>query len=71
MTAAAQIATWLAASLQNDRSPKGDLILRGPFGALVTVGLDDEPPAAPAGSLPIPCHRAMCPHGPRQRGNPG
>jgi hypothetical protein len=51
MTAAAQIAAWLAASSQNDRSPKGDLILRGPFGELVTVGLDDVPPEAPAGCL--------------------
>ena len=53
MTAAAQIAAWLAASSQNDRSPKGDLILRGPFGELVTVGLDDVPPEAPAGCLPL------------------
>jgi hypothetical protein len=51
MTAAAEIAAWLAASSQNDRSPKGDLVLRGPFGELVTVGLDDVPPEAPAGCL--------------------
>ncbi|MGF6859666.1 hypothetical protein ABIE69_000213 [Rhodobacteraceae bacterium MBR-64] len=53
MTAAAEIAAWLAASSQNDRSPKGDLILRGPFGELVTVGLDDVPPESPAGCLPL------------------
>ena len=53
MTAAAQIAEWLAASSQNGRSPKGNLIVRGPFGELVTVGLDDVPPEAPAGCLPL------------------
>ncbi len=52
MTAAAQNAAWLAALSQNDRSPKGDLILRGPFGELVTVGIDDVPPE---------------PHGPRRK----
>jgi hypothetical protein len=53
MTAAAQITAWLAASSQNDRSPKGDLILSGPFGELVTVGLDDVLPEAPAGCLAL------------------
>ena len=53
MSAAAQIAAWLTASSQNNRSPKGDLILRGPFGELVTVGLDEALPEAPAGCLPL------------------
>jgi hypothetical protein len=53
MTAAAQIAAWLAASSQHDRSLKGDVILRGPFGELVTVGLDDVPPESTAGCLPL------------------
>jgi hypothetical protein len=47
------LAAWLAASSQNDRSPKGDTILRGPYGELVTVGLDDVPPDAPAGCLAL------------------
>lgn len=33
VTAAAEIVTWPAASSQNERRPKGDLILGGPFGA--------------------------------------
>ena len=49
----AVLAAWLAASSQNDRSPKGDTILRGPYGELVSVGLDDVPPDAPAGCLPL------------------
>ena len=49
----AVLAAWLAASSQDDRSPKGDLIVRGPYGELVTVGLDDVPPEAPAGCLPL------------------
>jgi hypothetical protein len=49
----AVLAAWLAASSQDDRSPKGDTILRGPYGELVTVGLDDVPPEAPAGGLPL------------------
>lgn len=53
MTTASEIAAWLAASSQNDRSPKGDVILRGPFGELVKVGLDDVPPEAPVGCLPL------------------
>jgi len=50
---AAVLATFLAWSSQNDRSPKGDTILRGPYGELVSVGLDDVPPEAPAGCLPL------------------
>lgn len=38
---------------QDDRSPKGDIILRGPYGELVTVGFDDVPLEAPAGCLPL------------------
>jgi hypothetical protein len=49
----AVLASWLAASSQDDRSPKGDTILRGPYGELVSVGLDDVPPVAPAGCLPL------------------
>ncbi len=37
----------------NDHSPKGDTILRGPYGELVTVGLDEVPLEAPAGCLPL------------------
>jgi len=53
MTAAAQIAAWLAASSQDRTSPKGDRIPVGPFGELVSVGLDDVPPEAPAGCLAL------------------
>ena len=53
MTAAAQIAAWLAASSRDRKSPKGDRIPVGPFGELVTVGLDDVPPEAPAGCLAL------------------
>ena len=49
----AVLAAWLAASSQNYRSPKGDTILRGPYGELVSVGLDDVPSGAPAGCLPL------------------
>lgn len=51
--AAAQIAAWLAASSQDRTSPKGDRIPVGPFGELVSVGLDDVPPEAPAGCLAL------------------
>jgi hypothetical protein len=63
MTAAAQIAAWLAAPSQNDRSPKGDLILRGAFGELVTVGLDDVPPEERLRAVCTcsPLRRATCP----------
>lgn len=53
MNAAAQIAAWLAASSQDRTSPKGDRIPVGPFGELVSLGLDDVPPAAPAGCLAL------------------
>ncbi|MGB3279943.1 MAG: transposase, partial [Pseudorhodobacter sp.] len=36
-TATSMTVAVLAASLQNDRSPKGDTILRGPYGELVSV----------------------------------
>lgn len=49
----AEIAAWLAASWQKDRSPIGDLILRSPLGESVTVGLDVVPLQAPAGCLPL------------------
>ncbi len=49
----AVLAAWLAASSQDDRSPKGATILRGPYGELVSVGLDDVPPVAPTGCLPL------------------
>ena len=73
MTAAAQIAAWLAASSQNGRSPKGDTIPRGPFGELVSVGLDDVLPGAPAGCLPLftLASGSMCPHGPRRKASNG
>lgn len=53
MISAANDVASLAASSRNDGSPKGELILRGPFGELLTVGLDDVPPEAPAGCLPL------------------
>lgn len=49
----AVLAAWLTTSSQADRSPKGDTILRGPYGELVSVGLDDVPPEAPAVCLPL------------------
>ena len=69
----AVLTAWLAASSQNDRSPKGDTILRGPYGELVSVGLDDVPPEAPAGCLALftLVRPAMPLHGRRQRVNPG
>ena len=48
-------------------------IRRGPFGELVSVGLDDVPPEAPAGCLALFTLASgyMCPHGPRQRASNG
>lgn len=51
-TQLAELTAWLAAFSQDEPTPLGnDFIIRGPYGELVSVGLDDVPPVAPEGCL--------------------